>query len=133
MKDVVIIYDDDCGFCRWIIDRLLAWDRGERLRPVALQDEEALRLLPGMDEAQRSRSWHLVASDGLVWSAGRAVAPLLRLLPLGWVVAPVAETFPKTTQRLYQWGTEHRDQLGKVVGSKACSVDPKAHRGSTSP
>ncbi|MEA2520772.1 MAG: hypothetical protein QOI81_418 [Actinomycetota bacterium] len=130
MQDVAILYDNDCGFCRWTIARLLSWDRQKTLRPVALQDEEAVRLLPGMSRAERMRSWHVVTADGHVWSAGGAVGPLLRQMPFGRIAAPIPEAFPKTTERLYRWGAHHRDRLGKMVGSNACSVDPKSRRGS---
>ena len=37
MSEAILLYDADCGFCRWAIDKLLAWDRAGRLRPAALQ------------------------------------------------------------------------------------------------
>ena len=41
----VLLYDEDCGFCRWSLDKILAWDRAKRVRPVAIQSEEGSRLL----------------------------------------------------------------------------------------
>ena len=41
----VLLYDEDCGFCRWSLAKILAWDREGRIRPVPLQSEEADRLL----------------------------------------------------------------------------------------
>ena len=63
MSEAVVFYDADCGFCRWAVDKLLAWDRAGRLRPAALQGPEADRLLPGLSEEARMASWHLVV-DG---------------------------------------------------------------------
>ena len=40
-----VLYDADCGFCRWCLAQLLRLDRHGRLRPVALQDPEADLLL----------------------------------------------------------------------------------------
>ncbi len=125
VEQAVILYDEDCGFCRWTIARLLAWDRHKTLRPVALQDAEAQRLLPGMSEPERMRSWHLVTRDGAVTSAGAAIAPLLRMLPLGRFLAPAPEAFPAATEWLYRWTAEHRDRLGRAIGAKACAIDPK--------
>jgi predicted DCC family thiol-disulfide oxidoreductase YuxK len=124
MERPAILYDADCGFCRWSTDRLLAWDRHRRLRPVALQSPEADRLLGGMDEDRKMSSWHLVTPDGRVYSAGPAVPPLMRLLPGGRPLAVLAETFPGLTQRLYRWVADHRDRIAKVLGPEACSVDP---------
>jgi len=45
MPTTTLIYDTDCGFCRWLLGKLLAWDRRGALRPVALETEEIDRLL----------------------------------------------------------------------------------------
>ena len=82
-----LLYDADCGFCRWSLGWVLRWDREQRLDPVALQDPRSDRLLASVPAAERMRSWHLVDADGTVQSAGAAAPPLLRMLPAG---APVA-------------------------------------------
>lgn len=123
-EQAVLLYDSDCGFCRWSTAKILAWDRRGRIRPVALQDPEADRLLPGMDEDTKMRSWHLVTPDGQVRSAGSAAPSLFRLLPGGGPLAGLAAAFPRTTDRAYRWISEHRDWLGRRLGTQACSVDP---------
>ena len=40
-----VLYDADCGLCKWLLAGLLRWDRRERLRPLPLDDPEAARLL----------------------------------------------------------------------------------------
>jgi len=45
MHRAVLLYDRDCGFCRWSAAKLMAWDRGRRLLPVPIQDPQADRLL----------------------------------------------------------------------------------------
>ena len=120
-----LIYDGDCGFCRWSTDRILRQDRRGRIRPITLQDPEAGRLLEGMDPPKRLESMHLVTIDGRVYSAGAAIPPLLRLLPGGRLLAALAAAFPRLTERLYRWVADHRDQLGRRLGA-ACSVDPRA-------
>ena len=111
------------------MDKILWWDRRKRLRPIPLQSAEADTLLPpGMDPQARMASWHVVTDDGRVYSAGAAAPPLFRLLPWGRPVAAVAATFPRITQAVYRWVTNHRDGLAKLVGVKACSVDPSARR-----
>jgi predicted DCC family thiol-disulfide oxidoreductase YuxK len=128
MNRVVLLFDADCGFCRWSTEKILAWDRDRRLRPVALQDPEAERLLPRMSPGRRMASWHLVTPDGRVYSAGAAAPPLLRLLPGGRPLAALAAALPHLTDRGYGWIANHRAWLGRLVGAKACSVDPRAHR-----
>jgi predicted DCC family thiol-disulfide oxidoreductase YuxK len=107
-----ILYDADCGFCKWSLSRFLAWDRHGRLRPVALQDPEADMLLPGMSQERKMASWHLVV-DGRVYSGGAAFPPLFRLLPGGRPFAALAAAFPGTTERLYRWVSRNRGRLGR--------------------
>ncbi len=111
----VVLYDRDCGFCRWALAKLLAWDRRRLLRPVPLQGGEADRLLAGMGEEERMASWHLVTPDGEVRSGGPALAPLLRMLPGGWPLAAVAERVPGLVDRGYRWVAEHRTAVGRPV------------------
>ena len=40
-----VLYDADCGFCKWLLSALLRWDRAARLHPIALQRPEADELL----------------------------------------------------------------------------------------
>jgi predicted DCC family thiol-disulfide oxidoreductase YuxK len=123
-----VLYDEDCGFCRWSMAKLLAWDRRGALRPVPLQAEEADRLLPDMSREAKMGSWHLIAPDGRLHSGGAAAAPILRLLPGGRPLASVAAIMPRTTDRLYRFMARHRDRLGRMLGAQACSVDPRGAR-----
>lgn len=93
----------------------LRWDTDGRLRPVALQDEEADRLLAGMPEQDRMASWHLVEPNGRVHSAGAAFPPLLRLLPGGRAVAPLFDRFPNAAERGYRLVADHRSVFGRVL------------------
>jgi predicted DCC family thiol-disulfide oxidoreductase YuxK len=129
----ILLYDADCGFCRWSAARILRWDRRRGLRAVALQDPEADRLLAGMAPERRAASWHLVAGGRGIASAravsgGAAVAPLARLLPGGTVVAAIAETLPGLTDRAYRWVAAHRDGLGRALGARACAATPERRR-----
>src|SRR3954452_14305202 len=78
-----LLYDRDCGFCRWCLGKVLAWDRRRSIRPVAIHTPEAERLLAGMASDARMSSWHLVDRNGEVHSAGAGFPPFLRLLPVG--------------------------------------------------
>jgi predicted DCC family thiol-disulfide oxidoreductase YuxK len=121
----VLLYDSDCGFCRWSVDKILAWDRGGRLRPMELQDPEAGSLLGQMDGETKMSSWHLVMPDGRVYSAAAAAPPLLRLLRGGKPLAAVLAAFPSITERVYRTVAGNRDFFGRLVGQTACQVDPR--------
>jgi predicted DCC family thiol-disulfide oxidoreductase YuxK len=119
LRRAIVLYDGDCGFCRWSLAKLLAWDRRGGLRPVALQSPEADLLLPGMGEEERLASWHLVTDDDRVLSAGAAVEPLMRLLPGGAPLAALARALPGATERAYRLVAGRRGLLGRLVTAGA--------------
>jgi predicted DCC family thiol-disulfide oxidoreductase YuxK len=110
----LVLYDQDCAFCKWSLDKILAWDRSKRLRAVAIQSEEGEQLLAGVDPQLRLDSWHLV-SDGKVFSAGAAAEPLARLLPWGRPLAAVFGAFPGLTERAYRYVAGHRDRWARLL------------------
>lgn len=110
-----LLYDSDCGFCKWSLDKVLAWDRRRRVRPVAIQSPEGERLLASMPQSERLASWHLVLPSGEVRSSGAAAAPLARLLPGGRALAAVFDAFPRATERAYRWVADHRSALARLV------------------
>jgi predicted DCC family thiol-disulfide oxidoreductase YuxK len=119
----VILYDQDCGFCKWSLDKILAWDRSRRLRPVAIQSEEGGRLLAAVDPVARLDSWHLVLSDGRLFSAGAAAAPLARILPGGRPLAAVFGALPTQTDRAYRYIARHRNRWARLLRIDAnCEV-----------
>jgi predicted DCC family thiol-disulfide oxidoreductase YuxK len=115
MSRVILVYDRDCGFCRWCLGKVLAWDRRRAVRPVALGTPEANRLLADVPAAERPKSWHLVDEDGTVHSAGAGFEPLFRLLPGGGPFAAAAARLPGATQRGYGFVSGNRSIWGKFV------------------
>jgi predicted DCC family thiol-disulfide oxidoreductase YuxK len=115
MEGASILYDSDCGFCRWSMAQVLRLDRRGRLRPVALQDPEADVLLPGMSQEQRMASWHLVDDGGRVHSGGDAFAPLLRLIPGGGPFARALDALPWLGPAAYRAVAGRRSWLGRLI------------------
>jgi predicted DCC family thiol-disulfide oxidoreductase YuxK len=114
-----VLYDADCGFCRWTLAQLLKADRDRRLRPVKIQSEEGETLLADLTSEQRLRSWHLVGPDGSRESAGAGAPTLLRLLPGGRAPAAVLAAAPRLTERAYAWVADHRSALSKLVPARS--------------
>ena len=110
-----VIYDSDCGFCRWSLSLLLRADRDQRLRPLALGTPEADRLLAAMPREQQFASWHLVDPSGRLRSAGDALPTVLRALPAGHLPAGVLARMPGLTERGYRWVADHRTTLGPML------------------
>jgi predicted DCC family thiol-disulfide oxidoreductase YuxK len=119
MPRATILYDPDCGFCRWCLGKVLAWDRRASLRPVPLGSEEADRLLAEMPEERRMASWHLVDQSSRINSAGAAFPPLFRLLPWGDPLAAIADRFPRAVDRGYRWVAGNRSRFGPLVSAGA--------------
>ena len=119
MTTPILLYDDDCGFCRWGVARVLGWDRRRSLRAVAIGSDEGAALLGDLDETARMDSWHLVDRDGVRTSAGAAVAPLMRLLPGGRPAATIASRWPHATEAVYRAIVRRRGWLGRAVSAGA--------------
>ena len=121
--EATVLYDEDCGFCKWSLDKILAWDRARKLRPVPIQSDEGQRLLAAVPEAQRLDSWHFVEPSGAVRSAGDAAAPLFDLLPGGKPLAGLARQLPGPTERAYRAIAGNRDRLARLLRIDAsCQV-----------
>ena len=104
-----LLYDADCGVCKFIVARILELDRAGRLRPLALQDPRAAALLPGLSQDERMGSFHVVARDGSVHSAGDGLAQLV----------PPLRRFPRLAECAYELVAGNRDQLGKLIPAPA--------------
>jgi predicted DCC family thiol-disulfide oxidoreductase YuxK len=110
-----LLYDADCGFCKWIVAGVLAWDRHNRLVPRAIQSAQAQALLSDLSPDERLASVHLISPDRERLSAGSVLAPLLRLLPGGTIPALGMARLPRLTSRAYDWVANHRSQLSRAV------------------
>jgi predicted DCC family thiol-disulfide oxidoreductase YuxK len=112
---LAVLYDEDCGFCRWSLDKLLAWDRRRRLRPVAIQSDEGQDILHAIPPEQHLESWHVRLPSGEVLSSGAAGAPVVEQLPLGRPLAALFRTFPRITERAYRWVARNRNRFARLL------------------
>jgi predicted DCC family thiol-disulfide oxidoreductase YuxK len=122
----IVIYDDDCGFCRWSLALFLSVSRRSAvpgpLRPLPLGTQEADRLLADLTVEQRNASWHLVIDEAFGparFSAGAALGPTLALLPRARRPAALIARMPRLTERGYRWVAAHRGLLGRFVPARA--------------
>jgi predicted DCC family thiol-disulfide oxidoreductase YuxK len=115
----IVIYDADCGFCKFSLALLLALEGSAALRPLPLGTPEANGLLAELSPEQRNSSWHLVDENGRRHSAGAALAPTLSLLRGGRVPAALFARAPHITERAYRWVADHRGLLGRFVPTRA--------------
>jgi predicted DCC family thiol-disulfide oxidoreductase YuxK len=116
---VTVLYDLDCGFCRWSVGRLLAWDRSRRLRPVAIQSAEGRRLLAGLTPEQQLASAHAIDANGRLTSGGDAIAPIAAVLPGGAPIAALARRAPGPARAGYAAVAGRRSLLGRLISDAA--------------
>jgi predicted DCC family thiol-disulfide oxidoreductase YuxK len=117
---LLVLYDEECGFCVWVLAWLLRWDRARELQPVPIQSEDGARILADMPAGARLESWHLADRDGrLLGSAGAAFAPLLDVLPAGSRPASLTRAAPRLSEDAYRWVADHRAALGQLVTARA--------------
>ena len=111
----IVLYDADCGFCRFVLGLLLLWDRRRRLWPAPIAGADGDRWLAAMAVEARGASWHLVESDGRVVSGGAGLPVAMAYLPGGWLVAAVLRRAPDAVERAYRWVASHRSLLSRFV------------------
>ena len=116
---VTVLYDRDCGFCRWTVGKLLAWDRAGRLRPVAIQSDEGQRLLADLTPEQRLASAHAIDGAGRRSSGGDAFGTIAAALPGGAPVAALARRAPGLMRATYDAIAARRSVFGKLIGDRA--------------
>jgi predicted DCC family thiol-disulfide oxidoreductase YuxK len=128
---LVVLYDGDCGFCKIMLAVLLRWDRAHHLLAVPIQGALGEQLLPSMSSQERLKSWHLIDHAQVIHSGGTAIPVVLATLPRGALLAHVASRFPRMTSRAYEWVTNHRPLLGRLLGmrSRAWAAEVIAERG----
>lgn len=118
-----VLYDDDCGFCKWSLDKILIWDRRQVLRPIPIQGKEGQSLLASVPESEHLNSWHVALGNGEVFSTGAAAPLVFEVLPGGGPVAWLFRRFPATTDRSYRWVAANRTRISKRLGIDAtCQV-----------
>lgn len=119
----MVLYDADCGFCTWSVDRIAARVAPGSMEIVPLQAERADELLGGrLDDAAKWASWHLVEPGGALYSGGEAIPRVLRHMRGGRLAGRLAARLPRTTDAAYRFVARHRDKLGRVVRADRCRV-----------
>ena len=121
-----LFYDADCGFCSWAAARVVRHAPPGRLVAAPIRSAAGDVALGDISAAERDGSWHLVTADGRRWSAGAAVAPLLRELPVLGRLAPLAEAFPGPVDAAYRFVARRRGRLSQLLGSSRCGA-PGGH------
>ena len=118
-----MLYDEDCGFCTAVAERLARRD-GVVAELIGGAAGDAALAKMGRDE--RYASFHVVDGSSRVSSASDALAVLLAALPAGHATGRLTRKFPRATDALYRQTARHRKLLGRLFRVNARRVDRSA-------
>ena len=109
----VVLYDDDCAFCRACARVLRRLDRGSALVLLDFNRPETDPLLAALPAAERRTALHVADTDGSVHSAGPALRRALAVA-LGPRTARVLTSAPvaRVLDAAYQIVAAQRHRLG---------------------
>ncbi len=116
-----LLYDADCGWCRFSVGVVLRLDRDRRLHPVAIQSEAGQALLAALPAAERLASAHAIGPDGVIRSGGDAAPLVAERLALLVAAAPALRRFPRAARAAYRFVAGRRRALGRLVPDRAAS------------
>ena len=111
---MIVLYDEDCGFCRWTVAWALRRDRDHVLAIAPIQSPTGNELLADVPPAERLLAAHVVRDDGRRESGGAAVREVLDALPSAHPLARLA-----SIPIVYRLTARHRRRLSRLVPERA--------------
>ncbi|MBA2763784.1 MAG: DUF393 domain-containing protein [Thermoleophilaceae bacterium] len=118
-ESLILVYDADCGFCRWSVATLLDRDELGALEPMTIGEADSRGLLDSIDPADRARSAHVVMPDGQVLSGGSAVPALAARLPGAVPIRALARVAPRLVDVAYRTIAANRMRISRLVPAGA--------------
>ncbi len=97
----VVIFDGQCRFCKKQVQRLKAFDSGNRLSYISLHDSRVAERYPELTRDQLMDQMYVISTDGNRHGGAAAVRYLSRRLPKLWWLAPIMHI--PFSLPLWQW------------------------------
>jgi predicted DCC family thiol-disulfide oxidoreductase YuxK len=116
---VIVLYDADCGFCRWAMAWAVGRDDRHVLVTVPIQSPLGCELLVEVPPSERLRAAHAIAADGSLYSGGAAAAQVLSVLAPTRALGHLATSLPRFTALLYGVTAARRATFGRLLPSQA--------------
>lgn len=121
----LLIYDGDCGFCRFWVERWRHWTGG-RFEVAPFQDSTLRDRFPEVGVERCERAVQLIEPDGRVTAAAEAAFQSLALHPrlawLRWLYSRVP-LFAWLSELAYAFVARHRMGFSRVT-RMLCGTDP---------
>jgi predicted DCC family thiol-disulfide oxidoreductase YuxK len=116
---MIVLYDNDCGFCRWAMAWAIRRDRREQIVAVPIQSPLGAELLAELEPSERLRSAHVISADSSVRSGGLAAADVLAALEPTHAFGQLAHALPRPTELFYRIVATHRQRFGRLIDNAA--------------
>jgi predicted DCC family thiol-disulfide oxidoreductase YuxK len=113
----LLVYDGDCGFCRFWVRR---WKQmtGERVDCLPAQDARVPAEFPEIPRERFALTVQLVETDGRVFSGAEAILRAMSYGPSrGWPLRAYQSVpvFAKSAERTYRFVADHRLFLSRLT------------------
>ena len=112
MADFTVLYDEGCGFCTRVAQRLA---RSRRVDIAPIGSPVGSVLLRDLTWAERYAVAHVVDALGRRSSGGAILAPLARTLRGGAPLAAALDAVPGATERLYGLVARNRRLVSRLT------------------
>jgi predicted DCC family thiol-disulfide oxidoreductase YuxK len=116
---LILLYDADCGFCRWSTAWALRHDESGRLLAVPIQSPLGAELLAELSPDERLETAHAIGPCGRRRSGGAAAAEVLEALDRTRLLGRLARGLPGVASRVYGAVAGRRATLGRLLGDRA--------------
>lgn len=120
-RSMIVLYDGDCGFCRWAMAWLIRRDRHDLLVPAPIQSPLGAEVLADLAPCDRLASIHAVTDGGHRASGGAAAIVILGTLPSTRGLAALLRLSPSATEAAYGFVAAHRAAFGRLVSARSRS------------
>ncbi len=118
-EPLILVYDADCGFCRWSVAVLLDRDQRGALEPMTIDEADSRGLLDSVEPIDRTRSAHVVLPDGQVLSGGSGVRALAARVPGAAPIGVLARVAPRLVDLAYRAIATNRMRISRLVPADA--------------
>ncbi len=112
----VMIFDGDCGFCRFWIERWRRWTQAQ-VEFVPYQDASVAERFPEVSVAACEKAVHLVERDGRVFRGAEAVfQSLAGVFLLAWLIRiyRAIPLFARLSETAYRFVASHRQLFSRI-------------------
>ena len=124
MAETLVLYDEDCGICAALAERLMT----RQIDVAPIGSSLGRHWLRDLSPTDRYAAFHAVDADGRRRSGGDAVPLVIDALG-GRAVARLARAIPGVTDAAYRAVARRRGTLSRLVGMPACGDVRRASRG----